>query len=125
VDALEASSKTYINLAVRAEICDFMGDFFDKFSSPFNAVRVENDDERFESLIEEDRVDRQRYKELRDIGIVMCGTFPRRKRLELSGTGTEEDFYAFVISQWGFENPRRYFGFLGPVSFPIGKLDSA
>ena len=59
-----------------------------------------------------------------ECGIVLCNVLSHRRKFELSGTTTADQFYSSVRSRWGFENPEKYFINYCQTSMPQGQIGS-
>eukprot|EP00981_Chlorochromonas_danica_P013990 scaffold7211_cov247-Ochromonas_danica.AAC.6 len=123
IAALNASTRYHINRAIRDTVAFWVEQLLG--SEQLLDVSPNNDDERFDSLVDEDGINVKSWTDMQTIGVVFCNVLHGRRMMELVGTSTANDFYDFLKSQWGFENPRRYFKYSGESSIPQGKSDSS
>jgi len=123
LEALRASTRKSIDFDICLEISKTIELFLTEYSDILKQEFPENDDEIFDSLVDEEGLGRAFWIDLIDNGIVMSHRIPFTRQIELSGTNADEAFFDFITSKYNFEDPRRYFKYSGGVSTPNGKVE--
>ena len=123
LEALRASTRKSIDFDICLEISKTIELFLTEYTDILKQEFPENDDEIFDSLVDEEGLGRAFWIDLIDNGIVMSHRIPFTRQIELSGTNADEAFFDFITSKYNFEDPRRYFKYSGGVSIPNGKLE--
>jgi len=123
VRALQASTKHHIEKDMRIYIAAFIESLLAECTSEFDVISPQNDEERFDSMVEENNITPKVWQDMQEMGIILCNALPSRRKLELVGTESRDAFRAAVVSRWGFEHPFKYFKYTGDASVPVGKID--
>jgi hypothetical protein len=116
-DALRASTQKSIDVKTRGRIHDLIMEVLGHFSED---LTPENDNERYFCMVDGNGMISECWDELRGMGIVLCNVLSHRRKFEVSGTTTADQFYSSVRSRWGFENPEKYFINFCQTSMPQG-----
>jgi hypothetical protein len=124
LEVLSSSTKEPIDISTRKKISDCIIRVYCEFSSALDDFRPENDNERFDSMTDCEKIVPKYWREFCELGIVLCHVLPHSRKFELTGMKPADEFFAEVTSRWGFQNPRTYFIYTGNASMPQGKVES-
>jgi hypothetical protein len=121
VQALKLPTSNHLSVKVRNDIClalEKLLELGDR-DNIFN-ISFENDNQRFDIMIDKGTLISKIWKELCDMGVVFCAVLPKKRQFHLSGNLSLDEFYCGVKSRWGFTDPQNYFIYCGGVVTPKG-----
>jgi hypothetical protein len=125
VRSLLASTKYPIPKEIRDCISLLISKLLTDYTSELCGVRPENDEERFDAMIEDNNLASGVWRDMQAMGIVLCHVMPTTRKMDLLGTKRRDEFFSEFDSRWGFENSSKYIIYTGEASVPVGKTDSA
>lgn len=124
IDILRASTKNRVDSDSRRVILDVINSVLGDCASDLDNISPRNDDERFQMLLDNNKVLSEHQIHLRAMKVFMWEIHSSAKRMKLDGENDKEKFFADICSRYGFENPDKYFLYNGNASVPIGQMEA-
>jgi hypothetical protein len=116
LDALAESTK--FDKEIRNKMHDCISRVCTQFASEIAEFRLENDNERFDIMTDEENITPKYWVELHEMGVINCHALLHSRKLMLVGQKDAETFFSEVKQRWKFEEPATYFCYAGGASIP-------
>lgn len=108
IEILRESNQIPLDSAFRAQVFQQITKLMENFGD-FERIIPQNDEERFDLMLEGRFLFEIYSQDLLDVGIVSVQGLTCDRKLKLAGTLPPGDFYSQVTSRWQFDNPSKHF----------------